>query len=114
MCAPVQSEEFLECRCCRPLNFGPLDFGQGLVLLTNRSFFGGPRDWASNRITFASYNELAKKSDPIVKDIHDKQCTRITQDGGDFRVVILDKHAYNECKNWFPKENVINDGIFLH
>ena len=84
------------------------------VLLTNQTFFGGPCDWASNRITVASYDELAKKSDPIVKDIHDKRCTRITQDGGDFRVVILDKHAYNECKNWFPKENVINDGIFLH
>jgi hypothetical protein len=49
--------------------------------------------------TFASYNELATKSGPIVKDIHEKLCTRITVDGGDYCVVIFGKPAQTAYRN---------------
>jgi hypothetical protein len=43
------------------------------VILTNRAFFGGPKDWCCEKTgdRCASYNKLAKKkSDPIVKAFH--------------------------------------------
>ena len=61
------------------------------VLLTNRTFFGGEKDWCCKRTgdRCASYNEIAKLSDPLVKVFHEKLCQKITQDGGDYRVVLF-------------------------
>jgi hypothetical protein len=51
------------------------------VILTNRTFFGGPKDWSCDTTgdRCASYNEIAKKSDPIMKNFHEKLCEKITQ-----------------------------------
>jgi hypothetical protein len=86
------------------------------VILTNRTFFGGPKDWCCEKTgdSCASYNALAKKSDPIMKDFHEKLCEKITQDGGDYRVVLFGNHAWSACANWFPVEKVINRGSIAH
>jgi hypothetical protein len=86
------------------------------VILTNRTFFGGPKDWCCENTgdRCASYNELAKKSDPIMKDFHEKLCKKITQDGGDYCVVLFGDHAWSVCANWFPAEKVINRGSIAH
>jgi hypothetical protein len=71
------------------------------VILTKRTFFGGPKDWCCERICdrCASYNEIANKSDPIMKDFHDKLCEKITQDGGDYHVIIFGDYAWSACAN---------------
>ena len=86
------------------------------VILTNRTFFGGPKDWSCEKTgnRCASYNALAKKSDPIVKVFHEKLCEKITQDGGDYRVVLFGDHAWSACANWFPAKKVINRESIAH
>jgi hypothetical protein len=86
------------------------------VILTNRAFFGGPKDWCCEKTgdRCAFYNELAKKSDPIMKDFHEKLCKKITQDGGDYCVVLFGDHAWSACANWFPAKKVINRGNIAH
>ena len=39
---------------------------------------------------------------------------KITQDGGDHRVIIFGDHAWRACASWFPKEKVINHGSIAH
>ena len=80
------------------------------VILTNRTFFGGPKDWCSEKTVdrCASYNALAKLSDPIVKVFHKKLCQKITQDGGNYCVVLFGDHVWSACASWFLKEKVIN------
>jgi hypothetical protein len=79
------------------------------VILTNRPFFGGPKDWCCEKTgnKCASYNELAKKSDPIVKGFHEKLWEKITQDGGNYCVVLFGDHAWSAC-------NVINHVSIAH
>ena len=69
------------------------------VILTNRSFFGGPKDWCCEKTgnRCASYNALVKLSNPIMKDFHEKLCEKITQDGGNYRVVLFGDHAWSAC-----------------
>jgi hypothetical protein len=86
------------------------------VILTNRTFFGGPKDWCCEKTgdRCASYNALATLSDPIMKDFHEKLCEKITQDGGDYRVVLFGDHAWSACANWFPVKKVINHVSIAH
>jgi hypothetical protein len=86
------------------------------VILTNRTFFGGPKDWCCEKTgdRCASYNEIAKLSDPIMKDFHEKLCEKITKDGGDYRVVLFGDHAWSACANWFPAKKVINRESIAH
>jgi hypothetical protein len=86
------------------------------VILTNCTFFGGPKDWCCEKTDnrCASYNELAKKSDPIVKAFHVSLCEKITQDGGNYSVVLFGDHAWSACANWFPAKKVINRESIAH
>ena len=43
-----------------------------------------------------------------MKDFHEKLCEKITQDGGDYRVVLFGDHVWSACASWFLKEKVIN------
>jgi hypothetical protein len=71
------------------------------VILTNRTFFGRPKDWCCEKTgdRCTSYNKLAKLSDPIMKDFHEKLCENIMQDGGNYRVVLFGDHAWSACTN---------------
>jgi hypothetical protein len=41
-------------------------------------------------------------------------CEKITQDGGDYRVVWFGDHAWSACVIWFPAEKVINHESIAH
>jgi hypothetical protein len=86
------------------------------VLLTNRTFIGGAKNWCckSTGDRCASYNEIVKLSDPIVKVFHEKLCQKITKDGDDYRVVLFGDHAWSACASWFPKKKVINHVSIAH
>ncbi len=48
-------------------------------------------------------------SDKYTRNFHAKLlCERITQEGGDYRVVIFGEHAWKARKDWFPAEKVLN------
>ena len=49
-----------------------------------------------------------------MKAFHVSLCEKITQDGGDHRVIIFGDHAWRACASWFPKEKVINHGSIAH
>jgi hypothetical protein len=49
-----------------------------------------------------------------MKDFHEKLCEKITQDGGNYRVVLFGDHAWSACASWFPKEKVINHVRIAH
>jgi hypothetical protein len=55
----------------------------------------------------ASYNTLLLLTDPICKNFHERLCAKISDEGGDYRVIILIKHAWDACREWFPKENIL-------
>jgi len=86
------------------------------VILTNRTFFGGPKDWSCENSGDwgASYKNLAQLSDPITKVFHEKLCEKIVQDGGDYPVVLFGENAWDACKSWFPKAKVLNHGSIAH
>jgi hypothetical protein len=41
-------------------------------------------------------------------------CEKITQDSGDYRVVLFSDHAWSACTNWFPRENILNCESIAH
>ncbi len=79
------------------------------VILTNRTFFGGPADWCSED-KCASYDDLMKVSDEHTRNFHVKLCERITREGGDYTVLssLASMRGKNACKDWFPAEKVLN------
>ena len=60
------------------------------VILTNRMMFNGKCDWCSNTTgDLKSYTNLCMLTDPIMKKFHDNLCRKITDDGGDYRIILL-------------------------
>ncbi len=49
-----------------------------------------------------------------MKEFHKHLCARIAQDKGEYRVILLGKHAYKKCRYWYPKGTVLNDVLLLH
>jgi hypothetical protein len=49
-----------------------------------------------------------------MKDFHEKLCEKITQDGGDYRVVLFGDHVWSACANWFPREIILNCESIAH
>ncbi len=47
-------------------------------------------------------------TDPIGQIFYEKLCAKITADGGDYRVVFLDKHALEGCRDWFNDDKILN------
>ncbi len=49
-----------------------------------------------------------------MKNFHEKLCEKITQDGGDYLVVLFGDHAWSACASWFLREKVINHVSIAH
>jgi hypothetical protein len=79
------------------------------TILTNRVFFGGEKNWHDKRTgDITSYNDLAQLTDPISQIFHKTLCTKITADGGDYRVIFLGEHAWEGCRDWFYDDKILN------
>jgi hypothetical protein len=85
------------------------------VILSNRMLFDGKYDWCSERTgDLKSYKDLCQLTDPIVKKFHENLCKKITDDCGDYRVILLGDHAWDACKKWFPSDKILNEGAIPH
>ena len=66
------------------------------VFLSNRMLFDGKKDWCSKETgDLKSYKDLCLRTDPIVKNLHESLCRKITADGGDYRVILFGQHAWD-------------------
>jgi hypothetical protein len=64
------------------------------TILATRMFFGSKHNWCHKRTgDLTSNDELAQQTDLIRKIFPKKLCAKITEDGGDYRVIFLGKHA---------------------
>ena len=87
------------------------------VIVSNCTFFGRKK-----RLVLQVYwrymcilqcTGKAKQSDHE-EFLHEKLCEKITQDGGNYRVVLFCNHARDACANWFPAEKILNHGTIAH
>jgi hypothetical protein len=85
------------------------------IILSNLMFFGSQHNWCDERTgDLTLYDELAYKTDPIGKIFHEKLCAKITEDGGDYRVIFLGKHAWVGCREWFKDKKILNHRDIAH
>jgi len=79
------------------------------TIQTNRMFFGGVKNWCDKRTgDLTLYNDLAQLTDPIGQIFHETLCSKITADGGDYRVIFLGKHAWEGCRDWSNDDKILN------
>ena len=48
------------------------------------------------------------------KKFHERLCNKILDEGGDYRVIIFGVHAWDACREWFPREKILNQQNILH
>jgi hypothetical protein len=85
------------------------------TFLSNRTYLGGAKTWASSETERKSYETACVVTDPINKDFHEQLCESIEEEGGDYRVMILGKDPYINCKGWFDHSKIVNnDGWLVH
>ena len=85
------------------------------TILATRMFFGGKHNWCHKRTgDLTSNDELAQQTDLIRKIFPKKLCAKITEDGGDYRVIFLGKHAWVGCREWFKDEKILNHRDTAH
>ena len=83
--------------------------------MANRMAFGGVKNWCDKHTgILATYNELAQQTDQIRQIFHEKLCAKITEDGGDYRVIFLGEHAWEGCRDWFYDDKILNLRSIAH
>jgi hypothetical protein len=53
-------------------------------------------------------------TDPIGQIFHETLCAKITEDGGNYRVIFLGKHAWEGCREWFNDNKILNLRSIAH
>jgi len=109
-----------KCMCC--YNHGQfIDVNAAVIstveqtILTNRMFFSGVKNWCHKHTgDLTLYNELAQLTDPPGQIFYEKLCAKITEDGGDYRVIFLGEHAWEGCREWFYDEKIHNLSSIAH
>ena len=82
---------------------------QQIILTNHIMFFGGIKNWCHKRTgNLTSYNDLAQLTNPIGEIFHEKLCAKITEDGGDYRVIFLGEHEWEGCRDWFYDDKILN------
>jgi hypothetical protein len=82
---------------------------QQIILTNHIMFFGGIKNWCHKRTgNLTLYNDLAQLTNPIGEIFHEKLCAKITEDGGDYRVIFLGEHEWEGCRDWFYDDKILN------
>ena len=77
----------------------------GLFCLTTACYLVASDKHTGN---IASYNKLALLIDPIYEKFHERRYAKILEEGGNYCIIIIGKHAWDACREWFPEEKILN------